>query len=391
MSTPPFLFIVCQAGAETALKQELARHWPAMRLAFSRSGFVTFKLPPDQPLAEDADLRSVFARTWGFSLGKVQGADPEDLAADVWKLTGDRRFKHIHAWQRDTALPGYRGFEPGLTELAQAVGGRIAAQQPRATPAAKTLPVNLLARAGDTVLDCVLVEPDQWWIGYHVASSLATRWPGGVPKIDLPAHAVSRAYLKMGEALLWSGLPTVPGERCVEIGSSPGGSCQALLDRGLTVVGIDPAKMHEDVLAHPNFTHVRARGADLKRREFRGTKWLMVDSNVAPKHTLDTVEHIVTHRQVQIRGMLLTLKLLEWELAECIPEYLARIRSWGYAYVRARQLAYNRQEICVAALRSRALRRLPPNQGKRTKRESPASTLARSAGEVDSDSVLPES
>jgi hypothetical protein len=77
----------------------------------------------------------------------------------------------------------------------------------------------------------------------------------------------------------------------------------------------------------------------------------MADSNVAPKHTLDTVEHIVTHRQVQIRGMLLTLKLPEWKLADSIPGYLARIRGWGYEPVRARQLAHNRQEICVAATR----------------------------------------
>jgi 23S rRNA (cytidine2498-2'-O)-methyltransferase len=369
MPTPPFLYIVCQVGAESALKQELSRQWPGIRLAFSRPGFVTFKLPPDLPFAEDTDLRSVFARTWGFSLGKLQGTDQEQLAAEVWQLAGERRFQHLHVWQRDSALPGHRDFEPGLTELAQSVGERIAAQRPDAATS-KALPVNLVARADDLVLDCVLVEPDQWWIGYHRASSLPTRWPGGVPKLEMPAHAVSRAYLKMGEALLWSGLPLAPGERCVEIGSSPGGSCQTLLDRGLIVVGIDPAIMHESVLAHPNFTHLRARGADLKRREFRGIKWLMVDSNVAPQHTLDTVEHIVTNRQVQVRGLLLTLKLLEWKLADEIPDYLARIRSWGYQYVRARQLAFNRQEICVAALRSRSLRRAAP--GKHARHTKPA-------------------
>jgi 23S rRNA (cytidine2498-2'-O)-methyltransferase len=246
-----------------------------------------------------------------------------------------------------------------LTDRAQAIGQLVAARQPR-PETAKPLPVNLLARAGDAILDCILVAPDQWWIGCHRASSLPTRWPGGVPKIDLPPHAVSRAYLKMQEALLWSGLPIEPGDRCVEIGSSPGGSCQALLDRGLLVAGIDPAEMHEALLAHPNFTHRRARAADLKRREFRGVKWLMVDSNVAPKHTLDTVEHIVTNRQVNVRGMLLTLKLLEWSLADEIPDFLARIRSWGYEHVRARQLAYDRQEICVAALPRRSLRRKPP-------------------------------
>ena len=54
-------------------------------------------------------------------------------------------------------------------------------------------------------------------------------------------------------------------------------------------------------------------------------------------------------RRPRSLGLLLTLKLLDWKLAEEIPSYLGRIRSWGYRRVQARQLAHNRQEICVAA------------------------------------------
>jgi 23S rRNA (cytidine2498-2'-O)-methyltransferase len=79
--------------------------------------------------------------------------------------------------------------------------------------------------------------------------------------------------------------------------------------------------------------------------------WLVVDMNVAPRYTLDTVEAIVTHPEVSIRGLLLTLKLLDWNLADEMPLHLARIRSWGFRDVRARQLTHNRQELCVAAMR----------------------------------------
>ena len=44
---PSFLFVTCQAGAERAVKAELARRWPDFRLAFSRKGFLTFKLPEE--------------------------------------------------------------------------------------------------------------------------------------------------------------------------------------------------------------------------------------------------------------------------------------------------------------------------------------------------------
>ena len=53
-----------------------------------------------------------------------------------------------------------------------------------------------------------------------------------------------------------------------------------------------------------------------RRREFRGVKVLAADINVAPNYTLDTVETIVTHPEVRIRGLLLTLKLLDWKLAD---------------------------------------------------------------------------
>ena len=72
--------------------------------------------------------------------------------------------------------------------------------------------------------------------------------------------------------------------------------------------------------------------------------------NVAPNCTLDTVEAIVAYPQVSIRGMLLTLKLPDWDLAAEVPGYLERVRAWGYNVVRARQLAHNHQEVCVAAL-----------------------------------------
>lgn len=353
MSSAEFLYVVCKRGAESALKRELANSWPEFRLAFSRPGFVTFKLPADHGLSPDFALRSVFARSYGLSLGRCSGTHAEAMADQLWQQAGHRAWDHLHVWQRDPAVPGDRDFEPGISTLAQQIGLIIAARRPSSVAPQRVFPVNLVARPGQHILDCVLVEPGQWWIGSHQASDIPSRWPGGTPKIDMPDDAVSRAYLKVTEALLWSRLPVAAGDHCVELGSSPGGSCQALLDRGLIVTGIDPADMSPTVLQHPNFTHIKARGADLKRREFRRVKWLVADANVAPNHTLDTVEHIVTHRQVNIQGVLLTLKLIEWHLADQIPGYVERIRSWGYPLVKARQLAFNRQEVTLVAVRRR--------------------------------------
>ena len=86
---PDFLFVTCQIGAEQAVKGELARRWPGFRFAFSRPGFLTFKLPDEHGLADDFDLESVFARAYGFSLGSVTGQTSEELAGgSLGKLPG---------------------------------------------------------------------------------------------------------------------------------------------------------------------------------------------------------------------------------------------------------------------------------------------------------------
>jgi len=381
MSHPNFIFVTCQIGAEPALKAELARKWPAFRFAFSRPGFLTFKLPTGAALADDFDLHSVFARAYGFAIGRVEAETLQQRAAQVWQFAGGREFSGLHVWLRDLHEPGYRGYEPRISEVAAEAETAIRAGAPIGFPHSDQTSTEIhtevhqqglptagglatvraktrhcfespnTARARQLVLDCVIVEPNQWWVGYHRANSMASRWPGGMFTIELPADAVSRAYLKMEEALAWSRMPIRAGDLWAEIGSAPGGASQALLNHGLKVIGIDPANMDPLVLANPNFTYWKKRGADIRRREFRPVRYLTADINVAPSYTLDTVEAIVTHPEVKIHGLLLTLKLLEWKLAEQLPEFLDRVRSWGYGQVRARQLHHNRQEVCVAASR----------------------------------------
>ncbi len=369
MEEPRFLFASCQVGAEATVKAEVEANWPGLRGAFSRPGFVTFKVAPDVQMAEGVELQSVFARTYGWCQGSLKGNQAQELAEQFWQQLAGHQGAHLHVWQRDARTPGEDGFEPSITPLATELGHVI-----RAASQESPLPLNRRAKSGQKVLDCIVVEPDEWWIGYHQANSIASRWPGGICPAVLPDYAVSRAYLKMEEALRWSRLPVKKGDRCVEIGSAPGGSCQALLDHGLQVVGIDPAEMDESLLEDPNFTHLRMRPVDMKRREFKDFQWLTADMNVAPQYTLDALEAVVTHSSVRIRGMIVTLKLMQWELASEIEQYVQRIRSWGYQHVRLRQLSFNRQEVCLVALKSRAYRRRLPGAKRKTKRGRSKST-----------------
>ena len=217
-----FLFVTCQIGAEPAVKAELSRRWPAFRFSYSRPGFLTFKLPYYFKTTDEFALESVFARAYGFSLGKAAG---EDLAASG-QVDRGRSFDRLHAWSRDEYPPGEHGYQPGATDAAVA-----AAEQIRAAMGDRLLAedASSTARVGETVLDCVLVKPEEWWIGWHRAGEFATRDPGGMLNLKMPEKAVSRAWLKMEESVRWSQLPIRRGDQCAEIGCAPGGSCQALL------------------------------------------------------------------------------------------------------------------------------------------------------------------
>ena len=367
-TAPQFVFMTCRPGAETALKQELLLAEPAWRLAFSRPGFVTFKVADEKPLdaAQLAARSWTFARSHGISLGRITGSEAGEMAQQVWQLAGvashaaANPFTDLHVWERQRQLSDDSASLVGGSPLSNEIEAAIRAAAPT-TCAHLQKPLEGARRPthrNGRVLDVVVVEPNEWWIGTHEASTLPQRWPGGMIPVRLPEHAVSRAYAKLEEALAWSGLPIEAGDECVEIGCAPGGASQALLDRGLFVTGVDPAEVDPAVLAHPRFRHLRKRGKEVRRGEFMGVRWLTADVNLAPSYTLDTVEAIVQHPGVAIRGLVLTLKLADWAQAERLPEFAARVRGWGYRDVRIRQLASGGQEVCLVALRRRELRRL---------------------------------
>jgi 23S rRNA (cytidine2498-2'-O)-methyltransferase len=385
-----FVFMTCRTGAEAALKQEVAHAEPEWRLSYSRPGFLTFKRAGklainDRQLAE----RSwTFAHAHGISLGRLTGSSLSDLAAKLWchegvvKLLNMSPPADLHVWQREPMATDDRGSESFVTPLSEAVDRAVRAAAP--SECAK-LHKHSAERRTPTlrhrhVLDVVVVEPGEWWIGHHLAVTLAERWPGGAIPVALPEHAVSRAYAKLEEAVAWSGLPLAAVDECVEIGCAPGGASQALLDRGLFVTGIDPAEVDATVVAHPRFRHLRKRGHEVPRKEFVGVRWLVADMNIAPDAALDEIQSIVTHPQLALRGLIITLKLADWSVAERLPELATRVRGWGYRDVRMRQLVSGGQEVCLVALRRRELRRLGRKKfGKQASRphEKPAALRRR--------------
>lgn len=345
MLASPFLFCTCQQGAVAALKQEVARLWPMSRFSYSRPGFVTFKQTEGEFKVDELPPL-VFARRAAVSLDKITGDHLDDMVDQLAAKWRQAQCDHLHIFGREVERETKQGSSPDR-EIEAALLTKLECD-----------PVILQSAQPDKlVLNCLRVGEREWWLGVHRSHFPDTRWPGGIWPGEPAELMVSRAYLKMTEALDWSQLPLAAGDLVAEIGCAPGGASQLLLERGMQVLGIDPADVDPRVAGHPNFQHVKKRGADLKVREFRDVRWLVADLNVAPEYTLTTLDRIAAHKSVSFHGVVMNLKLLEWKLAEELPNYLKRVESWGFNLVLARQLIHNRQEVCVVGTRRKVMKR----------------------------------
>ncbi len=368
-----FVFVVCQHGAEQPLKQ-MAIDSGVWRLAFSRPGLLTLKFVGDDPSM--AKLHSPLIRLQGLGLGPVKGESTEQCFEKLWKLAtkssdsganesesgepgsgestpseAEKPFswQAIHIFERDRTLPGSFRFEPGISPLTTSLAQELSAWLESRNV---HVPINSTASAGSKVLDIIVSEPNQWFIGHHEVKHVHEQWPGGVPTVIAPEEIVSRAYLKLAEAIQWSRLPIQTNDAVVEIGSAPGGASQRLLDMGLKVTGIDAAEMDERIAKHPRFEHWRSKAAAVKRRLYRKFKWLVCDANVAPNYTLDIIRDIVSYEENSIEGMILTFKLSNWRQLDDLDAQLQEIRALGYRRVEARQFGHNRHELCVVAAKN---------------------------------------
>lgn len=341
---PTFAMLCCANSAEKQVKQSIATD--GWRLAFSRPGFVTAKHDDSVELPT-----GIFIRTASNSIGHLKDVDGETQVRGLVELLESKfpsglQFDQVHVWPRDRLPIGKFGFEPGVDEVSKLVANRI--YEALSDRWVRSDGPNRIASPSSRVLDIVLVDPADWFVGWHTATKWHTRWPGGVQPIEPQYEPVSRAYYKAAESITWSGFDFAAGDLAAEIGSAPGGACGRLLELGMKVIGIDPAEMDERITQHHRFKHLRARAGDLPRREFRGVKWLLVDSNVTPDKALTTIENIVKHRECSVEGMLLTMKLGSYDAADEIPKWVKRIQEWNPTDIQVRQLARNRCEVCFA-------------------------------------------
>lgn len=350
--TSEFVFALCQRGAEVALKREAAVALPDFAAAYQRPGLVTFRAP--NGVNPDFQLPLVFARASGMSLGAVR-----DLASALQRIE-QLALKVplcLHVVERDLFRPDEE--PPGYTRgpLASSAEALLRSALP------DTFTESHVAKAGELVLSVIVAADDPWMLGLHRHRSGRCPYPGGRYPIEVPHEAPSRAYAKIEEALRTFALPVQPDDVALELGAAPGGAAYALLRRGVSVVGVDPADMDPFVLGFvgphgARLAHLQVPMAGLTREQLpERVQWLLLDVHLAPQVALRTARKIASWYRDTLLGAVLTLKLNDWTFAERTDSFLAQAREMGLIDPVAKQLVSHRQELCVAGLTARGRRR----------------------------------
>jgi 23S rRNA C2498 (ribose-2'-O)-methylase RlmM len=179
----------------------------------------------------------------------------------------------------------------------------------------------------------------------------------------MPEASPSRAGLKLEEAVRFFDLQFTPADIVVELGCAPGGVALALLERGVPVIGVDPADMAECVrraaiavrqdapIGRPWFFHCRKPAALASKRDLgQGVTWFMSDMNQAPEVVLRECARFC-QMAPSIRAALITLKLTDLAQVADKAQWFVALAAMGFQTIRLQQLSVHHKEFALLALK----------------------------------------
>ena len=314
----------CRAGFEPHLFEELAWAGGGPRL-----------LGP--ALVESRPVKELpaFARM-GFPVAAVAPLASDACAGALRRVCAGERV-HVQAWAPD-ADP-YQPLQATAASLGEAVALALEGAGVESPEKAREL--------GAWLGQLCVLGPEQVAVGAVRAGEALSLGPGGRRRMWRESGSLSRAALKIEEALDRLGLSPGKGERCVDLGAAPGGWTQRLLARGARVIAVDPAKLAPELQKHPKLTHVQESAFSFSPDE--PVDWLFCDMAWRPLEVAQLLakwarkgwaDYLVANIKLPMNDKNPVLWRVRHTLAEA-----------GWKELRIRQLYHDRDEVTVLARR----------------------------------------
>jgi 23S rRNA (cytidine2498-2'-O)-methyltransferase len=132
-----------------------------------------------------------------------------------------------------------------------------------------------------------LLDAQTMLVSPHCTSAFPN---GEVHFVEDRSGPPSRAYLKLWEALTLIGRRPGPGERCLDLGSSPGGWSWALQRTGAQVVSVDKTPLAPEIAGLPRIEQRLESAFALDPRAVGLVDWLFSDVVCYPARLFGLVE-----------------------------------------------------------------------------------------------------
>jgi 23S rRNA (cytidine2498-2'-O)-methyltransferase len=213
------------------------------------------------------------------------------------------------------------------------------------------------------VVVSLLCTTEKGYVGISLAKDNLSDWPGGARHFAQTSEQISRSEFKLLEALEVFGV-TLPSEGwALDLGAAPGGWTRLLLEAGMSVVAVDPAKLDSRLAGHHRLEHYRGY-ADLfleeaikRRRKFDViTSDMRMDARAAARLLVEASACLRTD------GFSISVLKLPHATPEINPlknlREALRLLNKHFGIVQARQLFHNRQEVTVLIVRPLSMRTL---------------------------------
>ena len=206
------------------------------------------------------------------------------------------------------------------------------------------------------VVVSLLCTIDKAYLGISLTTDNLSDWPGGARHFAHLPEQISRAEFKLLEALEVFDIALPSQGLALDLGSAPGGWARILLEAGMQVVAVDPAKLDERLSKQPRLEHYRGYAEDYLEEAIKRRRKFNVITNDMRMDAREAARLLVQASACLLNdGFIISVLKLPHETFEIDPlknlNEALKLLQRHFAIVQARQLFHNRQEVTVLTAR----------------------------------------